>query len=254
MMSAADSRAPLEKAAGFDCEDGRQLTDKSRRGKLTVVGSIALAFLAAGMVGFFVLGPLVKDATVAKHGHSLNKAFQGGPLPSALRPVSNSPVRAVPDPVMIDKSKKIPNKLVWATFASSSELKPGEVVSGFQFGQEIAIAKTKSGKLFALSNKLPPTGQPATFGKIEGDTIIEPISSTAFKLSTGKVDGKWCPSAIGQLILQRIIAPTDVPVFKVRDQGGKLQVQVNANAKAQFEQKYWRGVLDSQGKVDGGYY
>ena len=40
----------------------------------------------------------------------------------------------------------------------------------------------------------------------------------------------------------------------VRKQGGSVQVQINVNAKAQFESKYWRGVLDAQGKVDGGYY
>ena len=47
-----------------------------------------------------------------------------------------------------------------------------------------------------------------------------------------------------------------VPLFAVpvRKQGGQVQVQINVNAKAQFESKYWRGVLDAQGKVDGGYY
>ena len=40
----------------------------------------------------------------------------------------------------------------------------------------------------------------------------------------------------------------------MRKQGGSLQALVNVNAKAQFESNYWRGVLDAQGKVDGGYY
>ena len=35
---------------------------------------------------------------------------------------------------------------------------------------------------------------------------------------------------------------------------GVVQVLINVNAKAQFESNYWRGILDSQGKVDGGYY
>jgi hypothetical protein len=47
------------------------------------------------------------------------------------------------------------------------------------------------------------------------------------------------------------LPPYAVPV---RKQGGSVQVQINVNAKAQFESKYWRGVLDAQGKVDGGYY
>ena len=41
---------------------------------------------------------------------------------------------------------------------------------------------------------------------------------------------------------------------QVRKQGSKVQALINVNAKAQFEQNYWRGILDSQGKVDGGYY
>lgn len=48
---------------------------------------------------------------------------------------------------------------------SSADVRPGEINSGFQYGQEIAIAREKGGALYAMSNKLPPTGQPATFGK-----------------------------------------------------------------------------------------
>merc|ERR1719336_1240453 len=95
----------------------------------------------------------------------------------------------------------------WVTFAKTSDCKPGTVISGFQYGQEIAIACTKSGALYALSNKLPPTGQPATLGSVENGTIVEPISMTAFSLKTGKVSGPWCPSPLGQLILKRIIPP-----------------------------------------------
>jgi nitrite reductase/ring-hydroxylating ferredoxin subunit len=223
------------------------------------------AFVAAGMMGFFVLGPLIKDGTAASH--ALGKFAVGampvnrqGPAMSAvsvnpaMNPTFNSPGRVAQDPVMVDKSKKIPSIKVWATFANSKELQPGGVVSGFQFGQEIAIAKSQSGKLFAISNKLPPTGQPATFGTVEGNKIIEPISGTTFNMATGKVDGTWCPSLVGKILLGKIVSPTDVPTFPVRDQGGKLQVQINKNAKAQFEQNYWRGVLDAQGKTDGGYY
>ena len=159
-------------------------------------------------------------------------------------------------PEMIDKSKKIPNKDVWVTFASDKELRKGEIISGFQYGQEIAIVSSPKGGLFALSNKLPPTGQPATLAKIDdaGDGIIDPISGTVFSLKTGKVKGDWCPNLLGRLLFGRLIAPTDINVFKVRKQLGNIQVLINVNAKSQFEQNYWRGVLDSQGKVDGGYY
>ena len=43
-------------------------------------------------------------------------------------------------------------------------------------------------------------------------------------------------------------------MFPCRKSGGAVQALVNINAKAQFEQGYWRGILDAQGKVDGGYY
>ena len=39
-----------------------------------------------------------------------------------------------------------------------------------------------------------------------------------------------------------------------RKSGNAIQVKVNVNAKAQFEEGYWRGILDAQGKTDGGYY
>ena len=71
---------------------------------------------------------------------------------------------------------------------------------------------------------------------------------------TGKPIGTWCPSPLGKLLYSRISSPSDLITFPVRAQGGNLQVLVNVNAKAQFESKYWRGVLDAQGKVDGGYY
>ena len=36
--------------------------------------------------------------------------------------------------------------------------------------------------------------------------------------------------------------------------GSGFQVKVDVNAKTNFEKDYWRGILDSQGKTDGGYY
>jgi len=51
-----------------------------------------------------------------------------------------------------------------------------------------------------------------------------------------------------------LIFPSLLSSVKVRKTGGKVEALINVNAKAQFEQKYWRGVLDAQGKVDGGYY
>ena len=32
------------------------------------------------------------------------------------------------------------------------------------------------------------------------------------------------------------------------------QALLDVNAKKRFDAGYWRGILDAQGKVDGGYY
>merc|ERR1719387_548026 len=155
----------------------------------------------------------------------------------------------------VDRTKKIPNKNVWVTFADSSAAKPGSIVSGFQYGLEVAIVTDNSGATYACSNKLPPTGQPATFCDF-GDkpgTIKEPITGTVFSLKTGKPE-VWCPSALGRLVIGRLLGPQNLDVFPCRKGAGSVQALVNVNAKAQFEQNYWRGILDSQGKVDGGYY
>lgn len=150
-------------------------------------------------------------------------------------------------------SKTIPTKNVFVTFADAKDVPPGTITSGFRFGQEIAIVNDK-GQLYAVSNKVPPTSQPATFGELSGDgTLKEPISGTKFSLKTGKVVGPWCPSLIGQG-LKLLVGETRLPVYRVRKSGNSIQVEINVNAKAQFEQSYWRGVLDAQGKVDGGYY
>jgi len=149
---------------------------------------------------------------------------------------------------------KIPDKKVWVTFADAKELSSGNAVAGFQYGQEIAIVQDKAGALYALSNKIPPIGQPVTFCGIGKGVLEDPVTKTLFSLKTGKIIGTWCPSPLGRLLYSRISSPTDLFTFPVRKQGGSLQVLINVNAKAQFESQYWRGVLDAQGKVDGGYY
>merc|ERR1719409_1745288 len=152
-----------------------------------------------------------------------------------------------------EMSGAIPTKKQWVAFVAAKDCPPGTVASGFKFGQEIAIANDK-GSLYALANKLPPTGQPATFGEIQGKGILkEPVSGTCFNMKTGKPVGEWCPTLVGK-IFRLLVGPSDVVTYPVRKSGNNIEVQVNVNAKAQFEANYWRGVLDSQGKVDGGYY
>merc|ERR1712130_542305 len=107
------------------------------------------------------------------------------------------------------------------------------------------------GSVYALGDKCPPVNQPLSFGKVNADgTIEDPVLGTKFSLKTGEVVGKWCPSGIGKL-LGGLFDPIGVPTFPVKKKGNVIEVQVDVNAKANFESQYWSGVLDAQGKANG---
>ena len=74
--------------------------------------------------------------------------------------------------------------MVWTDMAPVSECKPNTVTAGFKYGIEVAFACDAKGNLYGFSNKMPPTGQPTTFGQIVDDLIIEPLTGTQYKLST----------------------------------------------------------------------
>jgi len=130
---------------------------------------------------------------------------------------------------------------------------PGKASSGVAAGLAICIAVDEKGKIYALGDKCPPVNQPLSFGKVVGTTIQDPVLGTKFSLSTGKVEGDWCPSGIGKVI-GGLFEPVGVPTFPVRKQGKNVEVQVDVNAKFAFESNYWSGVLDAQGKANGKYY
>lgn len=130
---------------------------------------------------------------------------------------------------------------------------PGSATSGVAGGLAICIAVDPKGAVYALGDKCPPVNQPLSFGLVEDGTIADPVLGTRFSLKSGEVVGKWCPSALGRLI-GGLFDPTGVPTFPVRSGRGGLEVQVDVNAKANFEASYWTGVLDAQGKADGKYY
>lgn len=62
------------------------------------------------------------------------------------------------------------------------------------------------------------------------------------------------PIVISKLIRLVFSQPEGVPVYEIREVRGVMQVLVNVNARAQYEKKYWKGILDAAGKADGGYY
>jgi len=234
----------------------------SKRTKYAILASFGVAVLMGFFAGGLINHAMI-DSAATNHGHVLGKYMPAMPLRGALgtrvtQTIGNS--RVAPDVatmsggVNLRDPSAIKRTMKWIAFANGNDVKNGEIISGFQYGQEIAIIKTKGGQLFAMSNKLPPFGQPTTFANIEGNGIIEPVSGTKFKLSNGQVDGPWCPSPLGKLIFSRLTSPSPVQVFPVRQLGNSIQVNINVNARLQFEANYWRGVLDAQGKVDGGYY
>ncbi|KAL7574976.1 hypothetical protein ACA910_010795 [Epithemia clementina (nom. ined.)] len=132
--------------------------------------------------------------------------------------------------------------------------KPGKATSGVAGGLAICIAVDKKGSVYALGDKCPPINQPLSFGKVNDDgTIQDPVLGTKFSLKTGEVVGKWCPSGIGGLI-GGAFTPEGVPTYPVKQSGGFIEVQVDVNAKFNFEANFWSGILDAQGKADGKYY
>lgn len=135
-----------------------------------------------------------------------------------------------------------------------SELpKPGKATSGVAGGLAVCIAVDKNGSVYALGDKCPPVNQPLSFGKINDDgTIEDPVLGSKFSLKTGEVVS-WCPGGLGKLI-GGAFSPAGVPTYPVRKGGGSLEVQVDVNAKFNFEADFWSGMLDAQGKADGTYY
>ena len=115
--------------------------------------------------------------------------------------------------------------------------------------------RSQGGKTFAAANVCPHIGTPLDQGTVENGAIICPLHRSAFDLRTGKLVGPWCPAPplIGPLT-GTLKSPKELQTFQCRQQGGKVQVLLDVNAKKRFETTFWRGILDAQGKVDGGYY
>ena len=121
----------------------------------------------------------------------------------------------------------------------------------------VLVGRYSNGKVWAISAKNSATGTEMFGGKVDegANTLRDPQWGTQYSLTTGDVQGKWCPSPpiIGSII-GSIFPQQGVWVPQVREQGGYIEVLVDVNAKAEFEKKYWKGILDAQGKADGGYY
>ena len=89
-------------------------------------------------------------------------------------------------------------------------------------------------------------------GSVSGGVISDPILGTKFNLKTGAVV-EWCTSPLGKIV-GGLFTPVGVPVYPLKKGKGGIEVQVDVNYKLAYEQKYWSGVLDAQGKANGKYY
>ena len=131
---------------------------------------------------------------------------------------------------------------------------PGKATSGVAGGLAICIAVDEKGGVFALGDKCPPINQPLSFGNVSDGAIADPVLGTRFNLKTGQVaEGEWCTSPIGKIV-GGLFESGGVPVYPVKTKGSVVEVQVDVNYKLAYEQNYWSGILDAQGKSNGKYY
>jgi len=145
----------------------------------------------------------------------------------------------------------------WVRVVPSDQVGVNKQADSLVSGTAVLVGRYSNGKIWAISAKNSATGTEMFGGRVdESDlTLRDPQWGTKYSLVNGEVVGKWCPSppVLGALI-GAIFPPTGVWVPQVREQGGYVEVLLDVNAKAEFEKKYWKGILDAQGKADGGYY
>jgi len=129
----------------------------------------------------------------------------------------------------------------------------GGAVSAICSGLDICIAVDTDGSVYAMGNKSPVLGTPMAIGPVKAGKIKDPITGTSFSLKTGEVVGPWCPNFPFSFLFA-LIEPAGLPVFKCKTSGGAVSVEVDINAKTNFESGYWKGILDAKGKATGEYY
>mmetsp|Transcript_13289 Transcript_13289/g.53301 ORF Transcript_13289/g.53301 Transcript_13289/m.53301 type:complete len:195 (+) Transcript_13289:83-667(+) len=175
-------------------------------------------------------------------------------VPSRVLPTSTTraaPARNVAVNMVFGRTKPTQKQFVPAV--GQADLKPGAAVSAICSGLDICIAVDTDGSVYALGNKSPVLGTPMALGPVKAGKIKDPLTGTSFSLKTGEVVGPWCPNFPFSLLFAAI-EPAGLPVFKCKTSGAAVSVEVDINAKTNFESGYWKGILDAQGKSDGGYY
>ena len=163
------------------------------------------------------------------------------------------------NPVKMSEDK-FPVLMKWIDIGSIDDFQCGITAVNMYKEESLAIVRDVSGKLTAIVDKSPYLGVPLSFGSVieyNGETCIQcPQSKTLFSMQTGKVVGDWIPfPPVINNILRVVVGPADdIMKYPLRNINGKLQVKVDVNIKDRFESRYWRGILDAQGKTEGKYY
>mmetsp|Transcript_5493 Transcript_5493/g.11125 ORF Transcript_5493/g.11125 Transcript_5493/m.11125 type:complete len:198 (-) Transcript_5493:131-724(-) len=145
----------------------------------------------------------------------------------------------------------------WVRMVPAGEVTTTRQQDALIAGTAVLVGRYSNGALWGISAKNSATGTEMYGGRVdEADlTIEDPQWGTKYSLVDGEVVGKWCPKppVLGALI-GAIFPASGVWVPKVREQSGFIEVLLDVDAKADFEKSYWKGILDAQGKADGGYY
>jgi nitrite reductase/ring-hydroxylating ferredoxin subunit len=157
---------------------------------------------------------------------------------------------------IVMKQKDFAPKMEWVPVIKATEIAPGDIIPVETDGLQLLMIADESGSIYSVANVCPHLGTPLDQGSLGTGTIVCPLHNSAFSLETGELVGDWCPfpPVLGPLVLGKLQPPRDLAVFEVRSKGQNIEVLINKNLKADFEGKYWAGLLDAQGKATGDYY
>lgn len=143
----------------------------------------------------------------------------------------------------------------WVPLIATSEISPGELKGVSAASQSILVSCDYDGQVYASTNICPHLGTPLVDGSIGDGVITCAQHKSSWDLSSGELAGDWCPypPVIGPL-LGKLQGARKLEVFPVRENNGQIEALINIDARADFEQDYWAGLLDAQGKATGSYY
>ncbi|KAJ8904005.1 hypothetical protein NDN08_000535 [Rhodosorus marinus] len=143
----------------------------------------------------------------------------------------------------------------WVQLCPTADLSPGEVKSVFVAEQSVLIACDFDGQVYASANVCPHLGTPLSDGSVGDGAIVCAQHKSSFDLTTGALKGEWCPypPLIGPL-LGKLQPPRDLLTYAVRESNGYVEALINVEARKDFEEDYWFGLLDARGKATGDYH